>query len=59
MFRGMYNSFMCRAVLIALAIIVTACATKPDPNLQIEVAVMSTLAAIPIATSQPIPTPFP
>ena len=40
-------------------IILTACARKADPNLQIQVAVASTLAALPISTAAPIPTPHP
>ncbi|HNQ95225.1 MAG TPA: hypothetical protein PKK96_07710 [Anaerolineales bacterium] len=45
--------------ILAVAFIVTACAPKPDPNIQIQVAVASTLAAIPTYTSEPIPTPYP
>lgn len=50
---------MNRSVLITLVAIVSACAPKPDPNIQIQVAVASTLAAIPTNTSQPISTPYP
>lgn len=42
-----------------VALIVTACAPKPDPNVQVQVAVASTLAAIPTNTAAPISTPFP
>ena len=42
--------------LIAAVIILSACAPKPDTNLQIQVAVASTLDAIPTATQYPIPT---
>jgi hypothetical protein len=45
--------------LILLAIILTACTPKPDPNVQIQVAVLQTVAAMPSATSQPITAPFP
>jgi hypothetical protein len=45
-------------LLLLTAIILTACAPKPDPNVQIQVAVIETLAAIPTATQQPLPTPF-
>ena len=40
-------------------IILTACAQKADPNLQIQVAVASTLAALPISTAAPISAPYP
>ena len=39
--------------------ILTACATKPDPNIAIQVAVNSTLAAIASPTAAPPATPFP
>ena len=45
--------------LLLIAIILTACAPKPDPNVQIQVAVIETLAAMPTATQQPFATPFP
>jgi hypothetical protein len=40
-------------------LIVTACAPKSDPNIAIQVAVDSTLAAIPTSTVAPLSTPFP
>jgi len=40
-------------------LILTACAPKSNPNLQIQVAVLSTLTALPQATSAGIPTPYP
>ncbi len=40
-------------------IILSACTPKADPDIQIQVAVASTLAAIPTNTSEPIPTPYP
>lgn len=46
-------------LILALALIVTACAPKSDPNIEIQVAVASTLSAIPTNTSQPIPTLYP
>lgn len=39
--------------------ILTACAAKPDPNIAIQVAVNSTLAAIASPTAAPPATPFP
>src|SRR5262245_48129159 len=42
-----------------LLLIVTACAPKPDPRVQIQVAIMSTLAAMPTATPAPLSTPYP
>lgn len=45
--------------MFLVSLIVTACAPKPDPNIQIQAAVASTLAAIPTNTSQPISTPHP
>jgi hypothetical protein len=46
-------------LLIILAVILTACAPKPDPNVQIQVAVMQTLAAMPTTTPQPLAPPLP
>lgn len=45
-------------IILALMIL-TACAPKADPNIQVQVAVASTLAAIPTGTAQPISTPYP
>ena len=51
------------AALLALFVLLTGCGLKatPDPNLQIQIAVASTLAAIPsvtpIPTNRPYPTP--
>ncbi len=42
-----------------LILILTACAPKADPNVQIQVAVLQTLAAMPTGTSQPPPIPLP
>ena len=55
----MYNRQMRYRLLLLAGIILTACAPKPDPNIQIQVAVMETIAAIPTYTSQPIATPYP
>ncbi|MDO9300414.1 MAG: hypothetical protein Q7T89_03485 [Anaerolineales bacterium] len=54
------------AGLLAVSVLLTACGLKatPDPNVQIQIAVNSTLAAIPTATRLPAspaippPTPF-
>jgi len=40
-------------------LILTACAPKPNPDVQIQVAVMQTVAAIPTNTAQPVSTPYP
>ena len=45
--------------MILILLIVSACAPKPDPNSQISQAVIATLAAIPSATSAPLPTAYP
>lgn len=47
--------------LILFLLIVTACAPRNSPGIQVEVdrAVAATLAAIPTPTSNPIPTPYP
>ena len=51
--------------LLAVSVLVAACSLKPtpDPNLQIQVAVASTIAALPsvapAATSRPLPTSTP
>lgn len=50
---------MLRQILILSAIILTACTPKPDPNIQIQVAVMQTLAAIPTSTPQQSSAPLP
>ncbi len=44
---------------ILTVLILTACAPKPDPNIAIQVAVNSTLAAIPTDTSAPMASPYP
>jgi hypothetical protein len=46
-------------ISIVFLVIVTACAPGNDPGIQVEVAVASTLAAIPTPTSPPISTPLP
>lgn len=46
-------------MLTLAAIILSACASKPDPNVQIQQAVVETLAAIPTATTPPLSTPLP
>lgn len=46
-------------LIFLVSIILTACAPKADPDVEIQVAVASTLAAIPTGTSQPVPTPYP
>jgi hypothetical protein len=50
---------MKRFGVILLALIVTACAPKPDPEAQVSQAVIQTLSAIPSTTPAPIPTPYP
>ena len=51
--------YMRLKVSVWFFLIITACAPKPDPNLQIQVAVLSTLTALPASTAAPIPTPYP
>ena len=46
-------------LLVLAAIILTACAPKPDPNIQIQRAVIETVSAIPPNTGAPIPSPYP
>lgn len=46
-------------MLALAAIILSACASKPDANVQIRKAVVETLAAMPTATPPPLSTPFP
>ena len=46
-------------LLVLAAIILTACAPKPDPNIQIQRAVIETVSAIPTNTGAPIPSPYP
>jgi len=46
-------------LFLVAVIILSACAPKPDPNIQMQVAVMETVAAIPTNTSPPILTPYP
>ncbi|HSO11028.1 MAG TPA: hypothetical protein VLT51_01540 [Anaerolineales bacterium] len=48
-----------RYLLIIFVVILTACAPKPDPGTQVQLAVIETIAAIPTSTAQPIPTPHP
>jgi len=55
----LYNLQMRNKIFILVAIILTACAPKPNPDVQIQVAVMETVAAIPTNTAQPISTPYP
>jgi hypothetical protein len=50
---------MRNTILAIFILLVSACAPKPDPNVAIQVAVASTLAAIPTSTSAPISTPYP
>jgi hypothetical protein len=50
---------MKNTIIAACILLVSACAPKTDPNLQIQIAVASTLAAIPTMTSAPISTPLP
>ena len=47
-----------RALLVFI-LILSACAPKPDPAIQIQVAVLSTLTAMPASTSAPVQTPYP
>jgi hypothetical protein len=42
-----------------LALLLTACGPKPDPNAQIRQAVAATVAAIPTYTPYPVPTSYP
>ena len=46
-------------LLFLFMFIVTACAPKADPETQIRQIVEATLSAVPINTSNPVPTPFP
>ena len=46
-------------LLSLFVFIITACSPKPDPEAQIRQIVAATLAAIPISTASPLPTPFP
>jgi hypothetical protein len=46
-------------ILILLALIVTACAPKPNQDAQIQQAVIATLVAMPTTAAPPIPTPYP
>lgn len=46
-------------LLLLLLFIVSACAPKNDPGVQVAQAVAATLAAMPAPTSNPIPTPHP
>jgi hypothetical protein len=55
----LYNRRMRSRYFIFIVFILTACAPKPDPNIAIQVAVNSTLAALPTAVPPPISTPFP
>jgi hypothetical protein len=45
--------------LILVSIILTACALKPDPKIQVQQAIIETLAALPTGTAQPAATPLP
>jgi hypothetical protein len=55
----MYNQAMRYRALVLFILILSACAPKPDPALEIQVAVLSTLTALPASTSAPISTPYP
>ena len=57
--ENMYNRAMRNRALVWFILILSACAPKPDPALQIQVAVLSTLTALPASTSAPISTPYP
>ena len=50
---------MRRLVLIILALIVTSCGPKADPNAEINRAIAATLAALPASTVVPPSTPYP
>ena len=54
----LYNLQMPYKIFILAAIILTACAPKSNPDVQIQVAVMQTVAAIPTNTAPPISTPY-
>lgn len=55
----LYNRRMRYGKFLVFLIILSACAPKPDPNVQIQVAVMQTVAAIPTTTEQPSAPPRP
>jgi len=46
-------------LIVTILLILTACTPNNDPASDINIAVASTLAAMPAATSLPIPTPYP
>jgi hypothetical protein len=53
-------SFMRRIALVLLILTLSACtARRPDPAVAIQVAVMSTLTALPVSTAAPPSTPYP
>ena len=56
---ALYNQLMRYHLLMFAAIILSACAPKADPNIQVQQAVIQTIAAIPTSTPQPIQTPYP
>lgn len=56
---ALYNRRMRYRILLIAGLILTACTPKADPNIQVQVAVRETLAAIPTNTPQPISTPYP
>ncbi len=45
--------------LSLILLLLTFCAPKADPSIQIQQAVAATIAAIPSSTSAPLPTPYP
>lgn len=58
LFHKLYNRAM-RYWAILLAVILTACAPAPDRQVEIQVAVMQTVAAMPTVTAPPSPAPLP
>jgi len=46
-------------ILVLFILIISACAPRRDPAIQIQVAVISTLTALPASTSAPVATAYP
>ena len=54
-----YNQQMRFHLITLTFLILTACSPKSDPSSQVNQAVVQTLAAMPVSTLQPLPTPNP